>query len=90
MVVIYVTDKLYEKRGYPGDKTLRKLAVDAMRRNDKTTARRMANEGTLDAHLNSIVSEVKNHGDTLIGTGVMPSEAWRRAIRVHVLGHSDE
>ena len=90
MAINYVTDKPLEKRGYPGDKTIRKTAVENMRTYDKTGVRRMVKEGTLDAHLDSIVAEVKNHGETLIGVGVMPSEAWRRAVRVHVLGHTDE
>ena len=86
----YVTEVAPERRGYPGNKTIRKMALEHMRNHDKTTVRRMAKEETLDAYLASIVTEVKNHGEKLMGEGVMPSEAWRRAIRVHIMGMADE
>ena len=66
------------------------MALEHMRAHDKTTVRRMAKEGTLDAYLASVVVEVKNHGEKLMGAGVMPSESWRRAIRVHIMGMGDE
>ncbi len=85
-----ILDIAPEWRDFPGRKTLRKWAVDHMRKQDKTTVRRMVKEGTLDEHLDAIVSMVEQHAQMLIRVGALPSDAWRRAIRVHVYGGTDD
>ena len=90
MPVSYVGDTPPERRGYLGDNTIRQMALKNLRARDRTAVRRMKREGELEAYLNANLEAVKQHGEMLIRTGVVPQEAWRRAVRVQIHGQSDE
>ena len=45
----------------------------------------MREEGTLDEYVEIKVQATRNHARYLIEAGVMPSEAWRQAIRQYIL-----
>ena len=85
-----IMDTPPERRGFPGRKTIRKTKLERLRKYDKAEVRRLVRDGTLDEYLDSVVEAVEQHGQDLIAQGVMPTEAWRRAVRVHVLDASDD
>ena len=86
----YVTDLPEEERHDPGDKGLRKQVIDYEKIANPKELRRMRREGTLEDYVAIKIRATRNYARYLIGFKVPSSEAWRRAIRVHILERDED
>ena len=80
----YVSDTPRERRGDPGDNTLKKRILEHEKATNPLELRRMTEDGTLEEYLATTIRATRRYARDLISNNEIPTHAWRRAIRVFV------
>ena len=69
----------------PGNESLRQQVMAYERVARPRELRRMRQEGTPEEYVRLKVEAARSHACYLIDANIMPTEAWRRAIRMYIL-----
>ena len=86
----YVGNTPRERRGDPGDKTLRGYILKYDKEANPRELRRMTEDGSLEAYLTGQINAMRKYARSLIGENEIPAHAWRRAMRTYIYGKDDD